>query len=82
MNGLRKFIKKMQSRILLTKDSVVRSEHFTRIYKIGPWSFADCFQGNFRVELMGTKSKARLFKPGAVPNSHIGHLRVARHTIC
>ena len=32
MNGLRKFIEKMQRRILLTKDSVVRSEHFTRIY--------------------------------------------------
>ena len=30
--------------ILLTKDSVVHSEHFTCIKKIGPWSFADCFK--------------------------------------
>ena len=52
--------------ILLTKDSVLCSEHFTCIKKICPLSFAECFQQNFRAELVGTKSKARL-KPGPVP---------------
>ena len=52
--------------ILLTKDSVLCSEHFTRIKKNCPLSFAECFQQNFRAELVGTKSKARL-KPGPVP---------------
>ena len=49
-------ISRKNGNILLTKDSVVCSEHFT----------PDCFQRNLRAELVGAKYKATL-KPGSVP---------------